>query len=142
MSGKALVGPETYLEKPVKAAEFNTVDEGPVAKATFQTFQDWGALDFKIKYMAQDENSGRLNFDIKRMVRSHNTYNRFPHRLGHDPMSNLASTSTNGSMVVVDGVYSMQGDVAPLPELCDLCEKYGYKAMMTSETHEEPGAPT
>ncbi len=27
-------------------------------------------------------------------------------------------------MVVVDGVYSMNGDIAPLPEICDLCERY------------------
>ncbi|MBN2451878.1 MAG: pyridoxal phosphate-dependent aminotransferase family protein [Lentisphaeria bacterium] len=28
-------------------------------------------------------------------------------------------------MVVVDGVYSMQGDMAPLPEISDLCRHYG-----------------
>jgi glycine C-acetyltransferase len=33
-------------------------------------------------------------------------------------------------MVVVDGVYSMQGDVAPLPDLCDLCEKYGARIIV------------
>lgn len=33
-------------------------------------------------------------------------------------------------MVVVDGVYSMQGDIAPLPELCDLCEKYGARLIV------------
>ncbi|MDP8247052.1 MAG: pyridoxal phosphate-dependent aminotransferase family protein [Candidatus Tritonobacter lacicola] len=27
-------------------------------------------------------------------------------------------------IVIVDGVYSMEGDLAPLPELCELCEKY------------------
>ncbi len=33
-------------------------------------------------------------------------------------------------MVVVDGVYSMQGDIAPLPELCDLCEKHGARLIV------------
>ena len=32
--------------------------------------------------------------------------------------------------VVVDGVYSMQGDIAPLPELCDLCEKHGARLIV------------
>ncbi len=33
-------------------------------------------------------------------------------------------------MVVVDGVYSMQGDIAPLPDLCDLCEKHGARLIV------------
>ena len=33
-------------------------------------------------------------------------------------------------MVVVDGVYSMQGDMAPLPEICDLCERYGARLVV------------
>ena len=32
---------------------------------------------------------------------------------------------TSGSLVVVDGVYSMGGDIAPLPEIIALCQKYG-----------------
>jgi glycine C-acetyltransferase len=28
-------------------------------------------------------------------------------------------------MLVTDGVFSMDGDIAPLPEIVDLCEKYG-----------------
>jgi 8-amino-7-oxononanoate synthase len=32
--------------------------------------------------------------------------------------------------VVIDGVYSMGGDVAPLPEIIPLCEKYGARLMV------------
>ena len=42
----------------------------------------------------------------------------------------LESPSKQARMVVVDGVYSMQGDIAPLPELCDLCEKYGARLIV------------
>jgi 8-amino-7-oxononanoate synthase len=35
-----------------------------------------------------------------------------------------------GKLVVVDGVYSMGGDVAPLPEMCDVCERYGARFMV------------
>jgi len=86
-------------DSPDKASEFNTVNEGPTGKVKLQSFQDWGAVDFKFKYMAEDENSGYLDFDVKRMVRSHNSYVKLPHRLGHDPMANLESTSTNGKVV-------------------------------------------
>jgi len=33
-------------------------------------------------------------------------------------------------MVVVDGIYSMQGDVAPLPDMSHLCEKYGARLIV------------
>lgn len=32
--------------------------------------------------------------------------------------------SDRAKMVVVDGVYSMHGDMAPLPEICYLCKRY------------------
>jgi hypothetical protein len=86
-------------DSPDMAAEFNTIDDGPVGKVKLETYQDWGSLDLKFKYAAQDQHKGHLNFDIKRMVRSHNTYNRFPHRLGHDPMTALESVSRNGKVV-------------------------------------------
>jgi len=39
-----------------------------------------------------------------------------------------------GVLVVVDGVFSMEGDVAPLPEIADLCGKYGAR-LMVDEAH-------
>jgi 8-amino-7-oxononanoate synthase len=35
-----------------------------------------------------------------------------------------------GKMVVVDGVYSMGGDIAPLPELVEICKRYGARIMV------------
>jgi glycine C-acetyltransferase len=37
-------------------------------------------------------------------------------------------------LLITDGVFSMDGDVAPLPALCDLAEKYG-AIMMVDDAH-------
>ena len=37
-------------------------------------------------------------------------------------------------LIVVDGIYSMSGDIAPLPEICALAEKYN-SAVMVDDAH-------
>lgn len=35
-----------------------------------------------------------------------------------------------GKLVVVDGIFSMEGEIAPLPELVRICKKYGARLMV------------
>lgn len=42
----------------------------------------------------------------------------------------LKECGNRGKLVVVDGVYSMEGDIAPLPDIVPLCKKYGARLMV------------
>ena len=45
-----------------------------------------------------------------------------------------AAGDSGGILVVVDGVFSMEGDMAPLHAICDLCERFGAR-LMVDEAH-------
>ncbi len=56
-------------------------------------------------------------------------------RFAHQDMAELERIlsrlpADKGKLVVVDGLYSMEGDIAPLPELVPLCKKYGARLMV------------
>ena len=56
-------------------------------------------------------------------------------RFRHSDMTDLERVlasipSEKGRLIVVDGLYSMEGDIAPLPEIIALCQKYGARLMV------------
>jgi 8-amino-7-oxononanoate synthase len=58
----------------------------------------------------------------------HNRIDRLEHTL------QKAEGDGGGILVVVDGVFSMEGDVAPLPEIAELCSRFGAR-LMVDEAH-------
>ncbi len=60
-------------------------------------------------------------------------------RFRHNDMADLENNLKNvdprrGKMVVVDGVFSMEGDIAPLGDIVPLCRKYGAR-LLVDEAH-------
>ncbi len=56
-------------------------------------------------------------------------------RFRHNDISSLDDVLAKlppeaGKLVVVDGVYSMGGDIAPLPEIVAICKRYGARIMV------------
>ncbi|MCX7982351.1 MAG: aminotransferase class I/II-fold pyridoxal phosphate-dependent enzyme [Syntrophales bacterium] len=56
-------------------------------------------------------------------------------RFRHNDMKDLErvlgdSTNNRGLLVAVDGLYSMGGDIAPLPEIVNLCKRYGARLLV------------
>jgi 8-amino-7-oxononanoate synthase len=51
-----------------------------------------------------------------------------------EKMLDRAQGDGGGVLVVVDGTFSMEGDIAPLNAICDLCERYGAR-LMVDEAH-------
>jgi 8-amino-7-oxononanoate synthase len=51
-----------------------------------------------------------------------------------EKMLERAGEDGGGVLVVVDGVFSMEGDVAPLPQVADMCRAYGAR-LMVDEAH-------
>ena len=49
-------------------------------------------------------------------------------------MLERAAGDGGGVLVIVDGNFSMEGDLADLPAICDLCERYGAR-LMVDEAH-------
>jgi 8-amino-7-oxononanoate synthase len=66
--------------------------------------------------------AARLGFgQIKRF--RHNDMDQLERMLGEVP-------EDRGRLVVVDGLFSMEGDLAPLPKVVELCKRYGARLMV------------
>jgi len=56
-------------------------------------------------------------------------------RFRHNSLDNLDHVLSKlpldaGKLVIVDGVYSMGGDIAPVPEIAEVCRKYNARLMV------------
>ncbi len=121
---------ELHLELERRLADWVGKEAALVFSTGYQT--NVGTISGLIQrgdYVITDKEDHASIIDGCKM--SYGTMKRFLHNDMASLERVLASLPEEGGrLVVVDGVFSMGGDIAPLPELVKLCKKYGARLMV------------
>lgn len=121
---------ELHKELEQHLAKFVGMEAALVFSTGYQTnLGTVSALLAKGDYAVLDKDAHACNVDGVMMSRGE--MKRFKHNDTADlerVLSKLPEDS--GKLVVVDGVYSMLGDLAPLPEIVEICKKYNARLMV------------
>jgi len=90
-------------------------------------------LGFRNGYIFLDALDHACIIDGSRL--SYSRVLKFPHNDVESLEKRLALAPIDApKLIVVDGVYSMEGDIAPIPEMVALCEKYN-ASLMIDDAH-------
>ncbi|KDA52853.1 hypothetical protein EG19_09465, partial [Thermoanaerobaculum aquaticum] len=109
VTGTVQLGGHGTSEKdnPARAGEYSTTQSGPDAAVSLQYKADGFYLGLESLALSSDQQKHDLTFELGRMVRSHTTFSKLPHRLVHDSLANLA-----GAIADVKIVYATDMDPA------------------------------
>ncbi len=119
-----------HLELERELADFVHMDEAITFSTGFQSnLGIISAIVGRGDYVVCDRENHASIYDGCKL--SYGTMVRYK----HNDMADLEKTlqkipETAGILIVTDGVFSMGGDIANLPEICRLAEKYGARVMV------------
>lgn len=121
---------ELHLELERRLAEFVGMEAALVFSTGYQTnLGTISALLGKGDFAILDKDAHACIVDGALLSRGE--LKRFKHNDLEDLERVLSKLPDEGGrLVVIDGVYSMGGDIAPLPDIIDLCRKYGARIMV------------
>ena len=121
---------ELHLELERRLAQFVGKEAALVFSTGYQTnVGTISALVGRSDFVITDKEDHASILDGCRL--SYGTLRRFPHNDVEALDRLLASLpKETGRLVVVDGVFSMGGDIAPLPDLIAVCQKHGARLMV------------
>jgi 8-amino-7-oxononanoate synthase len=121
---------ELHLELERELAEFMEKEAALVFPTGYQTnVGTISALVGRQDFIITDKEDHASIVDGCKM--SYGEVRRFAHNdLGHLERVLKKLPEEVGKLVVVDGVFSMGGDIAPLPEIVTLCKKYDVRLMV------------
>src|SRR5246127_965750 len=124
-----------HMELEEKIARFKNVEACVVFQSGFTANAGTvSALLGKEDFIISDELNHASIIDGARLSRAKILV--FRHKTGAHAEEQLASVKDQPGrkLVITDGVFSMDGDIAPLSELCDVAEKYNC-IMMVDDAH-------
>ena len=119
-----------HLELEQRLAEFMEMEAALVFSTGYQVnVGTISALVCKGDYVITDKDDHASIVDGCFLARG--TMKRFRHNDPQDLERVLSNIPLDaGKLVVVDGVFSMGGDIAPLPDIVPLCKKYNARFMV------------
>ena len=125
---------DIHEELEAKLAKFVGKEEAVTYSTGFQVnLGVVGCLGFRGGFIFLDSLDHACIIDGSRL--SFSEVRKFRHNDMADLEKKLWLTPRNANkLIVVDGVYSMEGDLAPVPQLVDLCKKYN-ASLMIDDAH-------
>jgi len=125
---------DIHEELEEKLAKFVGKDEAVTYSTGFQVnLGVVGCLGFRGGFIFLDALDHACIIDGSRL--SFSEVRKFRHNDMADLEKKLWLTPRNANkLIVVDGVYSMEGDLAPVPQLVELCKKYN-ASLMIDDAH-------
>ncbi len=125
---------DIHEELEAKLAKFTGKEEAVTYSTGFQVnLGVVGCLGFRGGFIFLDALDHACIIDGSRL--SFSEVRKFKHNDMADLEKKLWLTPRNANkLIVVDGVYSMEGDLAPVPRLVELCEKYN-ASLMIDDAH-------
>lgn len=121
---------ELHLELERRLAEWVGAERALVFSTGYQVnVGTISALVGRDDYVITDKDDHASIIDGCRL--SYGTMKRFPHS-DLDALDRVLASlpETSGKLVIVDGVFSMGGDIAPLPDLVRVCKKHEARLMV------------
>jgi len=124
-----------HMELEEKIARFKNVEAAVVFQSGFAANAGTvSAVLGKDDFIISDELNHASIIDGARLSRA--TIKVFRHKdVAHaEELLKEVADKPGHKLLISDGVFSMDGDIAPLPALCDMAEKYG-AIMMVDDAH-------
>src|SRR5271167_3193379 len=124
-----------HMELEEKIARFKNVEACVVFQSGFTANAGTvSALLGKEDWIVSDELNHASIIDGARLSRAKIKVFRHKDTAHAEELLTEIKNEPGRKLLITDGVFSMDGDIGPLPALCDLAEKYG-ATMMVDDAH-------